>query len=124
LWHGFQLLTVEVEQILHLAHNKKDIETRVRAVIDNFAERGLRALGVAYQVCDPLTCNIDKTACLLYLTRQLYVQEVPDGRKESPGGPWEFMGLLPLFDPPRKDSADTISKALDLGVNVKMITGL
>ena len=51
-------------------------------------------------------------------------QEVPDGRKESPGGPWEFMGLLPLFDPPRKDSADTISKALDLGVNVKMITGL
>uniref|UniRef100_A0A804MW97 Plasma membrane ATPase n=1 Tax=Zea mays TaxID=4577 RepID=A0A804MW97_MAIZE len=86
------------EQILHLAHNKTDIETRVRAVIDNFAERGLRALGVAYQ-------------------------EVPDGRKESPGGPWEFMGLLPLFDPPRKDSADTISKALDLGVNVKMITG-
>jgi magnesium-transporting ATPase (P-type) len=49
---------VEVKQILHLAHNKSDIERRVRAVIDKFAERGLRALGVAYQVYDPLTCTI------------------------------------------------------------------
>ncbi|ONM52075.1 membrane H(+)-ATPase3 [Zea mays] len=87
-----------VKQILHLAHNKSDIERRVRAVIDKFAERGLRALGVAYQ-------------------------EVPDGRKESPGGPWQFIGLLPLFDPPRHDSAETIRRALNLGVNVKMITG-
>lgn len=52
------------------------------------------------------------------------VQEVPDGRKESPGGPWQFIGLLPLFDPPRHDSAETIRRALNLGVNVKMITGL
>ncbi|CAN4100449.1 unnamed protein product [Withania somnifera] len=86
------------EQILNLAHNKSDIERRVHAVIDKFAERGLRSLGVAYQ-------------------------EVPDGRKESPGGPWQFIGLLPLFDPPRHDSAETIRRALNLGVNVKMITG-
>lgn len=33
------------------------------------------------------------------------------------------MGLLPLFDPPRHDSAETIRHALSLGVNVKMITG-
>lgn len=33
------------------------------------------------------------------------------------------MGLLPLFDPPRHDSAETIRKALELGVSVKMITG-
>ncbi|KAI3689788.1 hypothetical protein L2E82_47757 [Cichorium intybus] len=31
---------------------------------------------------------------------------------------------MPLFDPPRHDSADTIRRTLDLGVNVKMITGL
>lgn len=49
---------------------------------------------------------------------------MPDGRKESPGGPWQFVGLLPLFDPPRHDSAETIRRALNLGVNVKMITGL
>lgn len=28
-----------------------------------------------------------------------------------------------MFDPPRHDSAETIRRALDLGVNVKMITG-
>lgn len=51
------------------------------------------------------------------------MQEVPEGRKESSGGPWQFIGLLPLFDPPRHDSAETIRRALNLGVNVKMITG-
>jgi H+-transporting ATPase len=51
------------------------------------------------------------------------VQEVPEGTKESAGGPWQFIGLLPLFDPPRHDSAETIRRALDLGVSVKMITG-
>lgn len=51
------------------------------------------------------------------------LQEVPEKTKESPGGPWQFVGLLPLFDPPRHDSAETIRRALNLGVNVKMITG-
>jgi len=51
------------------------------------------------------------------------IQEVPEGRKESAGGPWQFIGLMPLFDPPRHDSAETIRRALNLGVNVKMITG-
>lgn len=48
---------------------------------------------------------------------------MPAGTKESLGGPWEFVALLPLFDPPRHDSAETIRRALDLGVSVKMITG-
>ncbi|KAL0311198.1 UNVERIFIED_CONTAM: Plasma membrane ATPase 1 [Sesamum angustifolium] len=38
------------EQILNLAHNKSEIERRVHAVIDKFAERGLRSLAVAYQL--------------------------------------------------------------------------
>jgi H+-transporting ATPase len=50
-------------------------------------------------------------------------QTVSEKTKESAGEPWEFLGLLPLFDPPRHDSAETIRRALDLGVNVKMITG-
>lgn len=51
------------------------------------------------------------------------MQEVPEKTKDSPGGPWQLVGLLPLFDPPRHDSAETIRRALNLGVNVKMITG-
>lgn len=54
----------------------------------------------------------------------MYLQEVPAKSKDSPGGPWQFVGLLSLFDPPRHDSAETIRRALNLGVNVKMITGM
>jgi H+-transporting ATPase len=31
---------------------------------------------------------------------------------------WEFLGLLPLFDPPREDSADTIADARRHGIEV------
>ncbi|KAH6819585.1 H[+]-ATPase 3, partial [Perilla frutescens var. frutescens] len=48
---------------------------------------------------------------------------VPEKTKEGAGSPWIFVGLLPLFDPPRHDSGETIKRALHLGVNVKMITG-
>ena len=38
-------------------------------------------------------------------------------------GQWEFLGIVPLFDPPRKDSKQTIETAQQMGVNVKMVTG-
>jgi H+-transporting ATPase len=39
------------------------------------------------------------------------------------GGPWQFVGVLPLFDPPRDDAKTTIATALAMGVKVKMVTG-
>jgi H+-transporting ATPase len=38
-------------------------------------------------------------------------------------GPWDFLGILPLFDPPREDSAATIADAKKHGVQIKMVTG-
>jgi H+-transporting ATPase len=38
-------------------------------------------------------------------------------------GPWQFLGVLPLFDPPREDAKATIATALAMGVKVKMLTG-
>ena len=38
-------------------------------------------------------------------------------------GQWQFLGVLPLFDPPREDSKATIATAREMGVNVKMVTG-
>ena len=38
-------------------------------------------------------------------------------------GPWRFLGVLPLFDPPRDDAAATIATARGMGVTVKMVTG-
>ncbi|KAJ6673806.1 CALCIUM-TRANSPORTING ATPASE [Salix viminalis] len=86
------------EQILTLCNCKEDVKRKAHSVIDKFAERGLRSLAVAKQ-------------------------EVPEKSKDATGAPWQFVGLLPLFDPPRHDSAETIRRALHLGVNVKMITG-
>ncbi|KAL5697390.1 P-type H(+)-exporting transporter [Ranunculus cassubicifolius] len=86
------------EQIIELCNLAGEAKKKVHSIIDKFAERGLRSLGVARQTISEKT-------------------------KESAGDPWQFIGLLPLFDPPRHDSAETIRRALNLGVNVKMITG-
>ncbi|KAL3609396.1 hypothetical protein D5086_000416 [Populus alba] len=91
-------MLADPKEIIALCNLREDVERKANAIIDKFAERGLRSLAVCRQI-------------------------VPEKTKESPGGPWEFVGLLPLFDPPRHDSAETITRALNLGVNVKMITG-
>ena len=38
-------------------------------------------------------------------------------------GKWQFVGILPLFDPPREDAKATIATALAMGVMIKMVTG-
>jgi len=38
-------------------------------------------------------------------------------------GKWQFLGVLPLFDPPRDDATSTIATAQQMGVKVKMVTG-
>jgi len=36
---------------------------------------------------------------------------------------WEFVGLIPLFDPPRTDAIAAVEKIRELGVEIKMLTG-
>ncbi len=38
-------------------------------------------------------------------------------------GQWQFLGVIPLFDPPRKDANATIVTALNMGIKLKMVTG-
>ena len=38
-------------------------------------------------------------------------------------GKWQFLGILPLYDPPREDAKETIATAKEMGINVKMVTG-
>lgn len=82
--------------ILDMDVNADTLRADVEDKIDEFASRGYRALGV--------------------------------GRDDSGDVPleqckWKMVGLLPLFDPPRHDTAETIRRAIDLGVMVKMVTG-
>ncbi|XP_047941951.1 plasma membrane ATPase 4-like [Salvia hispanica] len=86
------------EQIIELCNLREDVKKKALSIIDKFADRGLRSLAV----CE---------------------QTIPEKTKDGAGTPWVFTGLLPLFDPPRHDSGETIRRALHLGVNVKMITG-
>ncbi len=76
-----------------VAGSDADTAAITRAV-DDFATRGFRSLGVA--------------RC-----------EGEDGADAD----WRFLGVLPLFDPPRDDAASTIATALQMGVSVKMVTG-
>jgi len=43
--------------------------------------------------------------------------------RSDDGEHWQYLGLLPIFDPPRDDSKQTISETVKMGVAVKMITG-
>ncbi|MFS7952078.1 putative P-type H(+)-exporting transporter [Helianthus anomalus] len=84
---------IDTAIILNLAKNKSQIKRRVHTFIDNFVERRLQSFGVAHRV---------------------QIIEVPANSKDSPGGPWELVNLLPLFYPPRYDSTETIRRAFDL----------
>ncbi len=39
------------------------------------------------------------------------------------GGRWRFLGLLPLLDPPREDSIETIERTEAMGLDIRMVTG-
>jgi H+-transporting ATPase len=58
---------------------------------------------------------VDKLAAKGYRTLAV-------GRKEG-DAPLELLGLIPLYDPPRDDSKQTIAEMKNLGVEVKMVTG-
>src|SRR5664280_857454 len=76
--------------ILALSANAGQVKPEVEKMVNEFAARGFRSLGVARAEGD---------------------------------GQWQFVGVLPLFDPPREDAKATIAIALQMGVKVKMVTG-
>lgn len=76
--------------ILDLCTPDEQMRKQAETVVDEFASKGYRALGVA---------------------------------RTNDNGRWQFLGMLPLFDPPRSDAADTIAQARQHGVNIKMVTG-
>jgi len=66
--------------------------------VDEFARRGLRSLAVA-------------------------IEDVPSGDIDGEGSGFKLIGLLPIYDPLRQDTKETIDRAIELGVKVKMVTG-
>ncbi len=67
-------------------------------------------------IADKVKATVDELAGKGY--RALGVARSDDG-----GTTWSLLGILPMFDPPRDDSKQTIDLANAKGVRVKMITG-
>jgi H+-transporting ATPase len=87
----FEVTKGAPQVILDLCRPDDDLGARASGVVDDFAARGYRALGVA--------------------------------RRNSSDQTWSFLGILPLSDPPREDSAETIRDARSHGIRVQMVTG-
>ncbi len=86
----FQVTKGAPQVVLDMCNPSADIKTRAEQVVNDFASKGYRTLGIA---------------------------------RTDVHGQWHFLGILPMFDPPRVDAAKTISNAREHGVEVKMVTG-
>ncbi len=94
LYEGEQCLvfTKGAPQVIIEQCDEKEFDKKAAyAMVESYAEKGFRTLGVAYRKCE----------------EELY----------------HFVGLIPLFDPPREDSKEAIAEAHAKGVSVKMVTG-
>ncbi len=92
----FEVAKGAPQAIAKLAAGESDGSAMDAAVV-RFAARGFRSLAVA--------------------------RRDGDGDGNGNGNDWRLLGVLPLHDPPRKDSRATIAEAGALGLAVKMITG-
>ena len=55
------------------------------------------------------------------MNREIMDSEPGVAKKEN--DKWKFLGLLPLLDPPRKDSEEVVQDAQDHGIDIRMVTG-
>lgn len=63
-----------------------------------------------------ITADVERYALQGYRTLGVAV-------KKNTAAGFVFVGLIPLYDPPREDSKATIEQAKNLGLKIKMITG-
>ncbi|KZT60582.1 plasma-membrane proton-e [Calocera cornea HHB12733] len=67
------------------------------------------------ELADQIRAKSQEFATRGFRTLGIAIQEKGQG--------WKMLGLLPMFDPPRSDTASTIAEAGQLGVRIKMLTG-
>ena len=79
------------QYILRMAHNKAALKEGVDSAVQELADRGFRALGLA-------------------------VSRAAPGEPDR----WEFVAVMSLFDPPRPDTKATIAAAIENGIEVKV----
>jgi H+-transporting ATPase len=101
------------------------VAKRAEADIECNGQRFKTTKGAPQVVVDLCTLSADEHAAISKTVdedaakgyRTLGVARTDDA------GKWRFLGLLPLFDPPRDDSAATIAATRAMGIDIKMVTG-
>ncbi len=77
---------------------------------------------VIVDLCDPDTATRQAITASVEQAAAKGFRTIGVARTDG-SGRWHYLGLLPLFDPPRDDSAATIATARGMGVDIKMVTG-
>ena len=78
---------------------------------------------VIVALCAPDQATADKAAATVQELASRGLRALGVARSDDEGKSWRFLGILSMFDPPRDDSRDTIERAKEHGLTVKMVTG-
>ena len=102
------------------------VAKRVEAEVEGADGRGFRVAKGAPQVILALCADRDKIGAAVEKTVEDFAargyRTLGVARTDS-AGKWRLAGIIPLYDPPREDSAQTLKTAQSMGVDVKMVTG-
>lgn len=121
-------LHISVEGYTQLAFTPFEPTTKKSEAIIEHNGKQFRVIKGAPQVVAPL-CKVDDdtgkkiTAAVQALSEKGYRTLAVAKSRNDELDDLQFVGLLPLADPPRPDSKETISELGRLGVDVKMLTG-
>lgn len=102
------------------------VHKRTEATVKDADGKTFKVTKGAPQVILALSKNVDQVkpdvekAVNEFATRGFRSLGVARSEKD---GQWQFMGVLPLFDPPWDDAASTIASAVKMGIKIKMVTG-
>ncbi len=101
------------------------VNKRTEAIIYSDLEKFVVTKGAPQVILNLCGGSIDKDKVLKEVNtlaenayRTLGVAIKKDNEKR-----YKYVGLIPLFDPPREDAKETIAEAQQLGLDVKMVTG-
>ena len=106
-------------------HPFDPVVKRAEAEIEHDGKRFEVAKGapqVIVDLCEPADDERRKIAALVDEDAAKGFRTLGVARTDE-SGHWHFLGLVPLFDPPRDDCAETIKATRAMDVDIKMVTG-
>ncbi len=75
----------------------------------------LKLVGGSEELNKKITDSVEKCASKGYRTLGV--------AKADSSGKWSYLGIIPLFDPPRDDTKQTVDHLKEMAIDVKMVTG-